>query len=99
SVLGAFPMPESNLFGSRNASMSAGLVAIVGVMAAGVLTAPVAVVVGLPVVLLGPWQGLVGAVLAAGLGWLIYQMSLKVADGLLQSRAQKLLEILDKPPV
>ncbi|MGH8928267.1 MAG: hypothetical protein ACRDWH_07940, partial [Acidimicrobiia bacterium] len=31
SVLGAFPMPESNLFGSRNASMSAGLVAIVGV--------------------------------------------------------------------
>jgi ABC-2 type transport system permease protein len=99
SVLGAFPMPESNLFGSRNASAAAGAVAIVGVLAAGALTVPVAAAVGLPAVLLGPSQGLIGALGALALGWLAYRLSLNVAGGLLDSRAQKLLEVLDKPPV
>lgn len=99
SVMGAFPMPESNLFGSRNASAAAGAVAIVGVLAAGALTVPVAAAVGLPAVLLGPWQGLVGAMIATILGWLAYRLSLNIAGGLIDSRAMKLLETLDKPPV
>jgi ABC-2 type transport system permease protein len=99
SVLGAFPMPESNLFGSRNASLAAGAVALGGVLAAGALTVPVAAVVGVPAAMWGPWQGLVGAVVAGGLGWLAYRLSLNVAGGLLDSRAEKLLEVLDKPPV
>ncbi len=99
SVLGAFPMPESNLFGSRNASAAAGAVAIAGVLAAGALTVPVAAAVGVPAVMLGPWQGLVGAVVAVALGWLAYRLSLNVAGGLLDSRAQKMLDTLDKPPV
>ncbi|HUP14878.1 MAG TPA: hypothetical protein VM848_02320 [Acidimicrobiia bacterium] len=99
SVLGAFPMPESNLFGSRNASVAAGAVAILGVLAAGALTVPVAAAVGVPAVVLGPWQGLVGAFVAVALGWLAYRLSLNVAGGLLDSRAQQLLEVLDKPPV
>lgn len=99
SVLGAFPMPESNLFGSRNASVAAGAVAIVGVLAAGALTVPLAVAVGLPAVLLGSWQGLAGSVAAAIIGWLLYRLSLNVAGGILDSRTQRLLEILDKAPV
>ena len=99
SVMGAFPIPESNLFGSRNASAAAGAVAVIGVLAAGVLTAPVAAAVGLPVVLLGPWQGLVGALGAAVFGWFAYRLSLRIAGGLLDDRAQRLLEALDKPPV
>ncbi len=99
SVLGAFPMPESNLFGSRNTTAAAGAVAIVGVLAAGALTVPVAAAVGVPAAMLGPWQGLVGAVVACGLGWLAYRLSLNVAGGLLDSRAEKLLEVLDRPPV
>jgi ABC-2 type transport system permease protein len=99
SVMGAFPMPESNLFGSRSGSAAAGAVAIVGVLAAGALTVPVAAAVGLPAVLLGPWQGLVGALVAAALGWLAYRLSLNIAGGLLESRAQKMLDTLDKPPV
>ena len=99
SVLGAFPMPESNLFGSRNASVAAGAVAIVGVLAAGILTVPVAALVGVPAVMLGPWQGLVGALVAVALGWGAYRLSLNVAGGLLDSRAQKLLDTLDKPPI
>lgn len=99
SVLGAFPMPESNLFGSRSTSVAAGAVAIAGVLAAGTLTVPVAAAVGLPAVLLGPWQGLVGAMVAAGLGWLAYRLSLNIAGGLLESRAEQMLDVLDKPPV
>ena len=99
SVMGAFPMPESNLFGSRNASMAAGAAAIVGVLAAGALPLPIAAAVGLPVVLLGPWQGLIGALVAVVLGWLAYRLSLKMAGGLLETRAQKLLDILDKPAI
>ena len=99
SVLGAFPMPESNLFGSRNASLAAGAVALVGVLAAGALTVPVAAAVGLPAAMLGPWQGLVGAVVAGGLAWLAYRLSLNVAGELLDSRVEKLLDVLDKAPV
>jgi len=99
SVLGAFPMPESNLFGSRNASAAAGAVAILGVLAAGALTVPVAAAVGLPAAMLGPWPGLAGAFVAGALGWLAYRLSLNVAGGLLDSRAEKLLEVLDKAPV
>ena len=99
SVMGAFPMPESNLFGNRNTSAAAGAVALIGVMAAGALTVPVAAAVGLPAVTLGPWQGLIGAVVSVGLSWLAYRLSLKVAGGLLESRAQRILEVLDKPPV
>jgi ABC-2 type transport system permease protein len=99
SVMGAFPMPESNLFGSRNTSAAAGAVAIVGVLAAGALTVPLAAVVGLPTLLLGPWQGLVGALVAAVLGWLAYRSSLNIAGGILESRTMKMLEVLDKPAV
>ena len=99
SVLGAFPMPESNLFGSRNASVAAGAVAIVGVLVAGALTVPLVAVVGLPLILLGAWQGLIGSVGALTLGWLAYRLSLNIAGGILDSRAQRLLEVLDKPTV
>ena len=99
SVMGAFPMPESNLFGNRSTSAAAGAVALVGVMAAGALTVPLAAAVGLPAVTLGPWQGLIGAVVSVGLSWLAYRLSLKVAGGLLEARAQRILEVLDKPPV
>ena len=92
-------MPESNLFGSRNASVAAGAVAIVGVLAAGALSIPLAAAVGLPVVLLGAWQGLAGSVVAVTLGWLAYRLSLNIAGGILDTRAQRLLEVLDKPPV
>jgi hypothetical protein len=74
-------------------------VAILGVLAAGALTVPLAAAVGLPAAMLGPWQGLVGAFVAAALAWLAYRLSLNVAGGLLDSRGQKLLEVLDKPAV
>ncbi|HSL27111.1 MAG TPA: hypothetical protein VLA54_12595 [Acidimicrobiia bacterium] len=99
SVLGAFPMPETNLFGSRNTSGVAALTALLGIMAAGALTVPIAAAVGLPAVLIGAGAGTLGAIAALGLGWLIYRLSLRMAGGLLASRSMRMLEVLDKPPV
>lgn len=99
SVLGAYPMPESNLFGSRNASLAAGAVAIAGILVAGALTVPLAAAVGLPAVLLGAWQGLIGSVVALILGLVAYRLSLKIAGGILETRGPRILELLDKPPV
>jgi ABC-2 type transport system permease protein len=99
SILGAVPMPESNLFGSRNTSGAAALAAIAGIVAAGALTAPIAAAIGLPAALIGPWAGTIGAVAALGLGWLIYRLSLRVAGGLLLSRSLRMLEVLDRPSV
>jgi cobyrinic acid a,c-diamide synthase len=92
-------MPESNLFGSRNASLAAGAVAIAGILVAGALTVPLAAAVGLPAVLLGAWQGLIGSVVALILGLVAYPLSLKIAGGILETRGPRILELLDKPPV
>ncbi len=99
SVLGAYPLPESNLFGSRNVSGSALFASLAGLFAAGVLSLPVAALVAVPLLVWGTWQGLIGAIVAAVAGLGIHRLSLTVAGGLLQSRALRLLEVLDKPPV
>ncbi|MDP3984838.1 MAG: hypothetical protein Q8Q52_07555 [Acidimicrobiia bacterium] len=99
SILGAYPLPESNLFGNKNVSGSVMLASLGGLAAAGVLTAPIAAMVALPLVLGGAWQGLIGSVVAAVLGLLLYRLSVSVAGGLLDSRSLRLLEILDKPQV
>lgn len=97
SILGAFPLPESNLFGHRNVSGSTFLASIAGLLVAGVLTAPVVVSVVVPLVAWGWWQGWLGAGVGAGVGWLLYRLSLAVSAGLLDSRTPRLLEILDHP--
>ena len=92
-------MPESNLFGSRNASAAAGAVAIVGVLVAGALTVPVAAAVGLPAVMLGPWQGLVGRCggsrpRLAG----VPPEPQRSPEDSWTAEPRRLLEVLDKPP-
>ncbi|HUO46755.1 MAG TPA: hypothetical protein VM470_07980 [Acidimicrobiia bacterium] len=99
SILGPYPLPESNLFGNKNVSGGIFFATLGGLAAAGALTVPVAFLVVAPLLLWGQWAGLAGALLAAGVGWLIYRLSLKVAGGLLESRSLRLLDILDRPPV
>lgn len=99
SVLGAYPLPDSNLFGSRNVPGSALFASFGGLIAAGALSLPVGALVAVPLLVWGTWQGLIGAILAAVIGLLIHRLSLSIAGGLLESRALRLLEILDKPPV
>ncbi len=100
SVLGAFPMPESNLFGSRNASAGGG--------GGGNRRDPGGrspdrpggsrgrVAGGVARCLAGPDRALSSPLT---LGWLAYRLSLKIAGGILETRAPRILEVLDKPPV
>lgn len=99
SVLGAYPLPESNLFGSRNVSGSALFASLGGLLAAGFLSLPVAALVVAPLLIWGTWQGLLGATVAVVIGLLIHRLSLRVAGSLLESRALRLVEVLDRPPV
>jgi ABC-2 type transport system permease protein len=96
SVLGPFPLPESNMFGSRNLPGSAFTASIGGIIAAGGLTLPVALMIGLPWLAAGEWAALGGAVLAFGYGVVIYRLGLQVAGEQLASRSQRMLEVLDK---
>ena len=99
SVLGAYPLPESNLFGSRNVSGSALFASLGGLFAAGFLSLPIAALVVAPLLIWGTWQGLLGAAVAVVIGLLIHRLSLRVAGSLLESRALRLLDVLDRPPV
>lgn len=96
SVLGPFPLPESNMFGSRNLPGSAFTVSIGGILAAGALTLPVALLVGVPWLLAGELAALGGAVLALAYGLVIYRLGLRIAGDQLESRSMRMLEILDK---
>jgi ABC-2 type transport system permease protein len=99
SILGGYPLPESNLFGNRNVSGSILLASLGGLLAAGALSTPLAALVVLPLALGGAGAGLLGALAALGAALMIYRLSLRVAGGLLESRALRLLEVLDKPQV
>jgi ABC-2 type transport system permease protein len=95
SVLGAFPMPESNLFGSRNLPGGVFLPSILGLMIAGALTLPLGALVALPWLWLGPGFAFGGALLSLVLAVTVYRLGLKTAVGQLVGRAPRLLEILD----
>ena len=60
---------------------------------------PVAALVVAPLLIWGTWEGLLGAAVAVVIGLLIHRLSLRVAGSLLESRALRLLDVLDKPPV
>jgi ABC-2 type transport system permease protein len=96
SVLGPFPLPESNMFGSRNLPGSAFTASIGGILVAGALTLPVALMVGLPWLLFGELAAFAGAVAAFAYGVIIYRVGLGVAGDQLDSRSLRLLEVLDK---
>lgn len=95
SVLGAFAMPESNLFGNRNLSGGVFLPSILGLMTAGALTVPLAALIALPWFWRGPPAALAGAVVAFGLAVFLYRLSLTMAAGQIESRTPRLLEVLD----
>ncbi|MGI8516009.1 MAG: hypothetical protein ACR2NT_12970 [Acidimicrobiia bacterium] len=95
SVLGAFALPESNLFGSRTLPGSAFLPSILGMMTAGSLTIPVLLVIALPWLWQGPAAALVGSLPAVAFAVMIYRLSLTMASGHLQWRSPQLLETLD----
>jgi hypothetical protein len=96
SILGAYPLPESNLFGSRNVSGTALIFSFLGLGLSGLLVIPIALLIGLPALLSGPLLATLGAVAATIYGVGGYALSIRWIQGLLEGRALWLLETIDK---
>jgi ABC-2 type transport system permease protein len=96
SILGAYPLPESNLFGSRNVSGTALIFSFLGLGLSGLLIVPIALLIGVPAFLSGPSLATLGAVAATIYGVGGYALSLRWTKRLLESRALWLLETIDK---
>lgn len=96
SILGAYPLPESNLFGSRNVSGTALIFSFLGLGLSAILIIPIALLVGLPAFFSGPLLSTVGAVGAIVYGVGGYALSLRWMTRLIESRALWLLDTLDK---
>lgn len=96
SVLGAYPLPESNLFGSRNVSGTALIFSFLGLGLSGILIVPVALLVGVPAFLSGPGLSTLGAVGAIVYGIGGYALSLRWMTPLIEGRALWLLDTLDE---
>jgi ABC-2 type transport system permease protein len=96
SILGAYPLPESNLFGSRNVSGTALIFSFLGLGLSGLLIVPIALLIGIPAWLSGPMLATLGAVGATIYGLGGYALSMRWIHRLLESRALWLLETIDK---
>jgi hypothetical protein len=96
SILGAYPLPESNFFGSRNVSGTALIFSFLGLGLSGILIIPIVLLVGLPAVLSGPVLATLGALASAIYGIGGYLISLRWMERLLESRAMWLLDTIDK---
>ena len=96
SILGAYPLPESNLFGSRNVSGPALIFSFLGLGLSGLLIIPIALLIGLPAFLSGPALATLGAVAATIYGVGGYALSMRWIQRLLEARALWLLDTIDK---
>ncbi|MDH3247996.1 MAG: hypothetical protein OEQ47_03505 [Acidimicrobiia bacterium] len=96
SILGAYPLPESNLFGSRNVSGTALIFSFLGLGLSGLLIVPIVLLIGVPAWISGPALATLGAVAATIYGVGGYALSMRWIRGLLESRALWLLDTIDK---
>lgn len=96
SILGAYPLPESNLFGSRNVSGTALIFSFLGLGLSGILIIPIVALIGLPALLSGPLLATLGALASAIYGIGGYLISLRWMERLLESRQMWLLDTIDK---
>ncbi len=95
SIYGAFRIPESNPFGSRGFSGNVFIAVLLSMMVSGALLLPLAGLIALPVVFLGPVQATFGALLGVGYGMLVYWLGMRLTSRLLVERRQSLLDLLD----
>lgn len=96
SIYGAYRIPENNPFGSRNASGAAFFAVILSMMVSGLLMVPLAVLIGLPAVWLGPAAATVGALVGVGYGIVVYRVAMRMTSRLLVERQHLLLETIDR---
>lgn len=95
SIFGAFRLPETNLFGSRNISGGAFIATMVGIMVSGLLTVPALLGVGVPAFLGRPLWATVAAALSVAYAVFVYRVASRRAEMLAYERRFKLLAVLD----
>jgi hypothetical protein len=95
SIVGAFPIPESNPFATRGASSKAFFPVIIGMMTSGALLLPIAGLIALPAANMGAAAATLGALLSIGYGLLIHRLGMKLTSRLLVERQQLLLDAID----
>ena len=96
SIFGAFRLPETNLFGSRNLSGGAFVATIIGIGVSGILTVPPLLAVGVPAALSLPLWSTVAAAASVGYAAWIYRVAIRRATTLAHDRRFKLLDTLDR---
>jgi ABC-2 type transport system permease protein len=95
SIYGAYPLPETNLFGSRNLSGGAFVATMLGIMASGFLTLPPALAVGVPVFLGSPLWATAGSIAGVAYAVFIYRIAVVQSGRLAHDRRFALLATLD----
>ena len=96
SIYGAFRIPETNLFGSKGASGVVFFAVIISMFASGGLLLPLAALVVVPTLWVGPPGATVGALAGLGYATLVYLLAMRLTGRLLIERQQDLLETIDK---
>lgn len=96
SIFGAFRLPETNLFGSRNLSGGAFLATMIGIGISGLLTVPPLLAVGVTAAFSLPLWSTVAAAVSVGYGVWIYRIAIRRATALAHDRRFKLLDMLDR---
>ncbi|MFP5331516.1 MAG: hypothetical protein ACLGHX_04010, partial [Acidimicrobiia bacterium] len=96
SIFGAFRLPETNLFGSRNLSGGAFLATMIGLGVSGLLTVPPLLAIGVPAAFSRPLWSTVAAAISVAYSVWIYRVAIRRAAALAHERRFKLLETLDR---
>lgn len=96
SIYGAYRVPETNLFGNKGASGAVFVAVLLSTVVSGTLLLPLAAMVALPAIWIGPWGGTIGGVVGIGYGALIYWLAMRLVAKLLEERQLMMLEIIDK---
>ena len=95
SILGGFRLPESNMFGNRNMSGNALVYSLLGILASGLLSLPLAAATAIPAFVWGPLAATAGSVVGSLYAAVLYRIGLSWADRALEARALTLLEAID----
>jgi len=95
SIFGAFRLPETNLFGSRNVSGGAFLATMIGISVSGLLTVPPLLAIGILALLSQPLWATVAAAASVAYAMLVYRVTVRRAGLLAHERRFKLLAALD----
>jgi ABC-2 type transport system permease protein len=95
SIFGAFRLPETNLFGSRNVSGGAFVATMIGITVSGLLTLPPLLAVGVPAFLSQPLWATVAAAASVAYAALVYRVAVRRAAVFAHDRRFVLLKTLD----